>query len=133
MNEQHLQDKFLVPFIVNTLGYQEVKANTVTSSLTIEEDLEAFISQTSLNKTAYHDLLKKYHNDRKQLLADVIALLQERIASGRNMATASFTAIPCLNKTSFRLCKNCLTAWCTKIKKYSLFVPIYAFLSTAFT
>ena len=86
MNEQHLQDKFLVPFFVNALGYQEVKANTVTSSLTIEEDLEAFISQTSLNKTAYHDLLKKYHNDRKQLLADVIALLQERIASSRNMA-----------------------------------------------
>lgn len=86
MNEQHLQDKFLVPFFVNALGYQEVKANTVTSSLIIEEDLEAFISQTSLNKTAYHDLLKKYHNDRKQLLADVIALLQERIASSRNMA-----------------------------------------------
>jgi type I site-specific restriction-modification system R (restriction) subunit len=86
MNEQHLQDKFLVPFFVKDLGYQEVKANTLTSSLIIEEDLEAFISQTSLNKTAYHDLLKKYHNDRKQLLADVIALLQERIASSRNMA-----------------------------------------------
>lgn len=29
MNELHLQDKFLIPFFRDGLGYQEVKANTV--------------------------------------------------------------------------------------------------------
>ena len=51
MNELHLQEKFLVPFFRDALGYQEVKANTVSNSLIIEEDLEAFISQTGMNKS----------------------------------------------------------------------------------
>jgi len=38
MNELHLQDKFLIPFFETGLGYREVKANTVTNSLIIEED-----------------------------------------------------------------------------------------------
>ncbi len=49
MNELHLQDKFLIPFFRDSLGYREVKANTVTNSLTIEEDLQEFISYTELN------------------------------------------------------------------------------------
>ena len=36
MSETHLQDKFLVPFFREELGYQDVKANTVTNSLIIE-------------------------------------------------------------------------------------------------
>jgi len=44
MNELHLQDKFLIPFFRDGLGYQEVKANTVIQSLIIEEDLQRFIS-----------------------------------------------------------------------------------------
>ncbi len=46
MNELHLQDKFLIPFFREGLGCREVKANTVTNSLIIEEDLQEFISQT---------------------------------------------------------------------------------------
>jgi type I restriction enzyme R subunit len=86
MNELHLQDKFLVPFLRDSLGYREVKANTVTNSLIIEEDLEAFISGTELNKKPYEDLLRKYGGDRKKLLADLIKLIQERSGSSRNMA-----------------------------------------------
>ena len=86
MNETHLQDKFLIPFFRESLGYQEVKANTVTNSLIIEEDLQAFISQTELNQKSYELLLKKYSGDRKKLLAELIELIQERIASSRNMA-----------------------------------------------
>jgi type I restriction enzyme, R subunit len=86
MNELQLQDKFLVPFIRDGLGYREVKANTVTSALIIEEDLEEFLSQSTLNKKNYSDLLRKYSGDRAALLRDVIALLQERIASSRNTA-----------------------------------------------
>jgi type I restriction enzyme R subunit len=86
MNELHLQDKFLLPFFRDTLGYQEVKANTVTSSLIIEEDLERFISDTEMNRKPYETLLRKYSGDGKQLLADLIALIQERAASSRNMA-----------------------------------------------
>lgn len=86
MNELHLQDKFLVPFIVNGLGYKEVKANTVSNSLIIEEDLEVFLSQTTLNKKPYGQLLKKYGGDKTVLLNDIIDLLQERIAASRNMA-----------------------------------------------
>lgn len=86
MNELHLQDKFLIPFFRDGLGYREVKANTVTQALIIEEDLQAFISDTELNKKPYETLLKKYHGDKKLLLAELIALIQERIASSRNMA-----------------------------------------------
>ncbi|HCI14386.1 MAG: restriction endonuclease subunit R [Gallionellales bacterium GWA2_60_142] len=86
MNELHLQDKFLIPFFRDGLGYKEVKANTVTQVLIIEEDLQAFISDTELNKKPYEALLKKYHGDAKLLLQELIALIQERIASSRNMA-----------------------------------------------
>jgi type I restriction enzyme R subunit len=86
MNELHLQDKFLVPFLRDSLEYREVKANTVTNSLIIEEDLEAFISDTELNKKPYEALLKKYGGNKKKLLNDLIELLQERSGSSRNMA-----------------------------------------------
>jgi type I restriction enzyme, R subunit len=86
MSELHLQDKFLIPFFRDGLGYQEVKANTITNSLIIEEDLQTFIATTELNQKPYETLLKKYGNNAPQLLAELIALIQERIASSRNMA-----------------------------------------------
>ena len=86
MNESHLQEKFLVPFFRETLGYQEVRANTVGNSLVIEEDLEAFISQTGMNRKPYENLLRKYGGERSKLLAEVIALIQEGIAASRNTA-----------------------------------------------
>lgn len=86
MNELHLQDKFLIPFFRDSLGYNEVKANTVSNSLIIEEDLEAFISETELNKKPYEALLKKYGGNRQQLLAELIELIQERCRSSRNKA-----------------------------------------------
>jgi type I restriction enzyme R subunit len=86
VNELHLQDKFLIPFFRDGLDYREVKANTITQSLIIEEDLQAFISDTELNRKPYEILLKKYHGDKKLLLQELIALIQERIASSRNMA-----------------------------------------------
>ena len=85
MSELHLQDKFIVPFI-KELGYREVKPNTVTNSLIIEEDLQEFISNTTLNKKNYETLLRKYSNNAQALLIDLIELIQERIASSRNMA-----------------------------------------------
>ena len=48
MNELQLQDKFLIPFFtdkVNGLGYKEVKANTITNNLIIEEDLKQFLKE----------------------------------------------------------------------------------------
>jgi len=86
MLETHLQDKFIIPFFRDQLGYQEVKANIVTNSLIIEEDLEAFISTTELNQKPYEILLKKYSGNAQKLLQDLIELIQERIASSRNMA-----------------------------------------------
>ena len=86
MNELHLQDRFLLPFLRDSLGYREVKANTVTHSLIIEEDLEAFISETELNRKPYEALLKKYAGNRRALLDDLIELIQERCGSSRNKA-----------------------------------------------
>ena len=86
MNELYLQDRFLIPFFIEDLGYQEVKANTISNSLIIEEDLEVFISQSILNKKAYEILLKKYGRDRQKLLADLIGIIRERSGSSRNMA-----------------------------------------------
>ncbi len=86
MNELHLQDRFLIPFFTESLGYREVKANTISNSLIIEEDLEAFVSDTELNRKPYQTLLRKYGGDRQNLLADLMALIQERSTSRRNMA-----------------------------------------------
>lgn len=86
MNELHLQDKFLIPFFRDGLGYKEVKANTVTQALIIEEDLQEFISEAALNKKPYEALLKKYKGNKVGLLNDLMALIQERIGSSRNMA-----------------------------------------------
>jgi len=86
MNELYLQDKFLIPFFRDGLGYKEVKANTVTQALIIEEDLQEFISEAALNKKPYEALLKKYKGDKVGLLNDLMALIQERIGSSRNMA-----------------------------------------------
>ena len=86
MNELYLQDRFLLPFFREGLGYREVKANTVSNSLIIEEDLQEFISSTELNRKPYEILLKKYHGDQHKLLADLIELIQERSRSSRNMA-----------------------------------------------
>lgn len=86
MNELHLQDKFLIPYFVEGLGYKEVKANTITNELIIEEDLQAFISETELNKKPYEQLLKKYGGNHKKLLNDLIELVQERCGSARNKA-----------------------------------------------
>jgi type I restriction enzyme R subunit len=74
MNELHLQDKFIIPFFRDDLGYKEVKANTVTQSLIIEEDLQEFISNTELNKKPYEQLLKKYSGNKQKLLADLIGV-----------------------------------------------------------
>lgn len=89
MNELHLQDKFIIPFItdnVTGLGYKEVKANTITTSLFIEEDLKQFLSETTLNKENYQKLLKKYKGNESKLIADFIQELQLRIKDARNMA-----------------------------------------------
>lgn len=86
MIELHLQDKFLLPFFRENLGYREVKANTVTNSLIIEEDLQEFISGTELNKKPYEALLKKYGGNKGKLLNDLIELIKDRSGSSRNMA-----------------------------------------------
>ena len=86
MNELHLQDKFLVPFLVNELGYTEVHANTVNHSLIIERDLEAFLSETSLNKKEYEKLLRKFHGDKEALLKEVMELILERVWASRNLS-----------------------------------------------
>ena len=86
MNELHLQDRFLIPFFREGLGYKEVKANTVTQSLIIEEDLQVFLEESSLNRKPYETLLKRFRGDKKALLHEVMALIAERMASSRNMA-----------------------------------------------
>jgi len=89
MNELHLQDKFLIPFItdnINGLGYREVKANTITNNLIIEEDLREFLSGSELNEASYRKLLKKYGNDEKKMMVNLVIFLSERIKNYRNMA-----------------------------------------------
>ena len=88
MNELHIQDKFLVPFFtsnVEGLGYREVKANTISNNLFIEEDLLEFLSSTTMNKDNYKKLLKKFSTE-KSLIKAFIELLTARIKNYRNMA-----------------------------------------------
>ena len=88
MNELHIQDKFLIPFFtsnVNGLGYREVKANTISNNLFIEEDLLEFLSSTTMNKDNYKKLLKKFSTE-KNLIKAFIEELKARIKNYRNMA-----------------------------------------------
>ena len=52
MQETLLQDRFILPYLCDTLGYQEVKPNTVSNSLIIEEDLEAFVADDRAQRKA---------------------------------------------------------------------------------
>ena len=104
MNELHLQDKFLIPFFLDCLGYKEVKANTVTQSLIIEEDLQAFIAESSLNQKPYEALPKKYKGDKKALLQELMTLIAERIASSRNKLCSLTPISPSPCKESSSIC-----------------------------
>jgi len=89
MNELHLQDKFLIPFFtdnVSGLGYREVKANTVTNNLIIEEDLKEFLKESELNEKNYQKLSKKYKNDEVKLMKELVSFLAERAKNYRNTA-----------------------------------------------
>ena len=89
MDELLLQDKYLMNFFTNRsdgLQYKEVKANTVSKLHFIVEDLKNFISETSLNKTTYRKLLKKFNNNEKQLLQEFQEFLNKRIGESKNMA-----------------------------------------------
>ena len=89
MIELQLQEKFLIPFFtdnINGLGYKEVKANTITSNLIIEEDLKQLLSETELNKANYQELLKKYKSDEEKLIREFIKEILSRIKDSRNMA-----------------------------------------------
>jgi type I restriction enzyme, R subunit len=89
MNELHLQDKFLIPFLtdnVSGLGYREVKANTITSNLIIEEDLKEFLKKSELNERNYEKLLRKFKNNEDKLIKGLVSFLEERIKNYRNMA-----------------------------------------------
>lgn len=90
MNELLLQDKYLIHFLterVDGLGYQEVKANTVSpNTLLIEEDLKTFISQTELNKKAWKKLLPQFAHDEDKLMAAFIEFLLDKMKNSTNMA-----------------------------------------------
>jgi type I restriction enzyme R subunit len=88
MKELDLQDKYVLDFLckrADGLGYQEVKANTVSPQFFITEDLRRFLAETSLNEKSYKQLLAKYP-DEKTLLAALLAFLNQRIGESANMA-----------------------------------------------
>ena len=88
MKELDLQDKYLMHFFCERpdgLKYKEAKANTVSSSFFINEDLRHFISETTLNKSNYRKLLKKFDSE-KMLLEAFTTFLDEKIKSSMNMA-----------------------------------------------
>ncbi len=88
MHELDLQGGYLLNFLCSAdgLGYKEVTANTVSENYVIEEDLKAFLSDTSFNQANYRKLLRKYANDEKALFAEMIPFLLDRIKSSANMA-----------------------------------------------
>ena len=88
MKELDLQDKYLIHFFCERpdgLLYNEAKANTVSSIFFINEDLRHFISETTLNKSNYRKLLKKFDSE-KLLLEAFTTFLDEKIKSSMNMA-----------------------------------------------
>lgn len=88
MHELDLQGGYLLNFLCSAdgLGYKEVTANTVSEDFVVEEDLKAFLSETSFNQGNYRKLLRKYGNDEKTLFAELIPFLLDRVKSSANMA-----------------------------------------------
>jgi type I restriction enzyme R subunit len=88
MHELDLQGGYLLNFLcsANGLGYKEVTANTVSEDYVVEEDLKAFLSETSFNQGNYRKLLRNYANDEKTLFNDLITFLLDRVKSSANMA-----------------------------------------------
>ncbi|RZK28382.1 MAG: hypothetical protein EOO61_22130, partial [Hymenobacter sp.] len=77
MKELDLQDKYVMDFLCKQaagLGYQEVKANTVSPQFFIVEDLRRFLADTSLNEKSYKQLLARYPSE-KDLLAALTVFL----------------------------------------------------------
>lgn len=88
MKELDLQDKYLIHFFCERpdgLLYNEAKANTVSATFFINEDLKHFISETTLNKSNYRKLLKKFDSE-KALLDAFTTFLDDKIKSSMNMA-----------------------------------------------
>lgn len=88
MKELDLQDKYLINFFCERkdgLQYKEAKANTVSPKFFITEDLKYFISETSLNKSNYKKLLKKFDSE-KELMDAFTSFLDDKIKSSMNMA-----------------------------------------------
>ena len=88
MKELDLQDKYIIHFLcerADGLQYREAKANTVSKDFFINEDLKNFISDTTLNKTNYRKLLKKFSSE-KELLAEFTSFLNDKIKASANMA-----------------------------------------------
>ncbi|SZD73611.1 Type-1 restriction enzyme R protein [Candidatus Ornithobacterium hominis] len=88
MKELDLQDKYLINFFCERkegLGYKEAKANSVSPKFFITEDLKYFISETSLNKSNYKKLLKKFDSE-KELMDAFTSFLDDKIKSSMNMA-----------------------------------------------
>jgi type I restriction enzyme, R subunit len=56
MSELQVQDKFLIPFFRNELVYQKIKANPITNSLIIEEDMQSFITNAELNQKSSQEI-----------------------------------------------------------------------------
>ena len=87
MNELHLQDKFLLPFFREDLGYREVSANTVTPSLIIEEDID-LIARLGKARYGASDWLRDDANDlsatvqpkRSRQVAAAVKSLTRKIA-----------------------------------------------------
>ena len=89
MDELLLQNKYLIHFLTQRpdgLRYKEVKPSTVSPQHFIVDDLRKFISETALNKGNYRKLLKKFQNDEKELLKQLMEFLNKRISESMNMA-----------------------------------------------
>ena len=86
MKELDLQDKYLINLFCERpdgLHYKEAKANTVSPNFFVIEDLKHFISETTLNKSNYKKLLKKFDSE-KLLLEAFTEFLDEKIKSSMN-------------------------------------------------
>ena len=88
MQELDLQDKYLINYFCERedgLHYNERKANTVSSLFFLVEDLKHFLSESSLNKSNYKKLLRKFDSE-KELIDSFCLFLDERVKSSANMA-----------------------------------------------
>ncbi len=103
MNELDLQGGYLLNFLCSAdgFGYRESTVNTVSEGYVIEEDLEAFLSETSFNQENYRKNFKLAKNG--------LIIVVDKLQTGFDEPKLARTKLPELAHLLFARVRNTIS------------------------